>query len=170
MRYVLTIILLTGIALAIPVTAFCQPDTLFTHTYERTWALPLLGFAQTNDGYVIGCAGFEVEEHGTDFELIKLDSEYEIEWRQYDHSGRNEIPTYDECNAVRLVPDRGYVLAGQTSGAGMIIRTDADGEEIWRQNIEGTVDIHSIEEHDNENLPKRPFTWFDSFSARTSNL
>jgi len=117
------------------VTAFCQPDTLFTHTYERTWALSLLGFAQTNDGFVIGCEGFEIEEHGSDFELVKLDSEYEIEWRQYYHSGRNDRPIAYKCFSVRQMPDGGYVLTGRTSGGWMLIRTDADGEEIWRRFI-----------------------------------
>ncbi len=127
-------ILLLGMALAIPSIALAQPEIDWMRTYGDAYAQFDMGVIRTQDhGYAFCCTGFEIEEHGTDFQLVKLDSLLNIEWRQYYHSGRNDNPVADFGRNVRQLPDGGYILIGDSSADGMLVRTDENGEEIWRR-------------------------------------
>ena len=40
----------------------------------------------------------------------------------------------DEAHSLRQLPDKGYILAGETGrGYAMVVRTDSTGEEIWKE-------------------------------------
>ena len=97
---------------------------------------------QTSDGGFV-LAGY-TSSYGAgakDFWLLKTDAEGNELWNQT-YGGSN----HDVCHAMQQTTDGGFVLAGYTSsyGAGQsdgwLVKTDAEGNELWNQTYGGTAD------------------------------
>jgi hypothetical protein len=94
---------------------------------------------QTADGGYIVLGVVESDDGNTDMWLVKTDSAGNVTWRRtFDHG------TVDMGNSVLQTADGGYVLAGSAAtsdsfvGDAWIIRTDADGNELWDKTFGGT--------------------------------
>ncbi len=95
---------------------------------------------QTSDGGYIVCGSNTVEGEGANVWLCKLDADGATVWEKY--FGGDE---FDEGFCVQQTTDDGYIITGYTEsiGAGMqdvyLIRTDANGNEIWSQTYGGEM-------------------------------
>ena len=133
---------LVGAAFAAPTLAIllqsfvlAQPDTVWTKGYSNAGIS--LEFIRAHDlGYAIGTSGYSgIEERGTDFQLIKIDSTFEEEWREY-YTRVSDRPIGDEAYSISQLPDEGYVLVGYSGGFVMLVRTDSEGRLVWNKFID----------------------------------
>jgi hypothetical protein len=94
---------------------------------------------QTTDGGYIVAGSMEPSGPGTDVYLIKTDANGDEIWSKTFGGG-----DYDYGESVQETADGGYVIAGYTQsfGAGnadvYLIKTDANGDEIWSKTFGGT--------------------------------
>ncbi len=125
-------------------TALAQPNTLWTRTFGGSGAEGARSVCQTNDGgYIITGYTYSEGQGKSDVYLIKTDSDGIEEWTST-YGG----PGWEYGFSVCQTSDNGYIIAGSTTslGAGAkdvyLIKTDADGEEIWARAIGGPeVDV-----------------------------
>ena len=89
-------------------------------------------------GYVLGGFTDSFGEGENDFYLIRTDSAGEEQWsRTYGGAGN------DRCWSLIQTADGGFLLAGETTSACAgerdcwVVRTDADGEELWSRTYGG---------------------------------
>jgi hypothetical protein len=91
-----------------------------------------------DQGYIVAGTTWSAEGTHSDIYLIKTDADGRDVWRRtYGGSGK------DEGHSVCLTEDGGYVTAGWTDSFGKgnrdvyLIKTDADGYEIWSRTYGG---------------------------------
>ena len=116
------LILLVGMAIAIPTAGFCQPDTVWTRGYENSGHWPDQ-IRTVDGGFIIGSdgwAGFE-NRPDADFQALKLDCEFRIEWRRFYWSQVDGRHGYDEGWAICQLPDSGFAIAGSRLGTMLVL-------------------------------------------------
>lgn len=119
------------------------PDTAWTRTFGGTNIDIGHSVVQTTDlGYIIaGYTRSYGSMSGRNFMLIKTDADGYQQW--INAFGGNDD---DEAYSVKQTSDGGYIIAGHTKsfGAGnkdvLLIRTDADGNQIWLKTYGGPQD------------------------------
>ena len=119
---------------------------LFEKMYDRGINTTFSSVISVNDGYVVvGSGEFsekEQQEGGREAIIIKYDKEGNIIWEKY-----YQVVTNTRFNKVIEVSD-GYVAVGQsiyanmemgnhTTGGGIIVKYDKDGNEMWHNNHGG---------------------------------
>ncbi len=119
-------------------------------TYGGEWNDWYSTVISTRDGgYAILAYTYSFGEGAADFWLIKTDENGEEEWqRTYGTEGYEG--THGWSSLIQM-EDGGFVLAGHTASNiwvgsardGFVVRTDDDGEELWRRTIgtEGNSDF-----------------------------
>lgn len=125
-----------------------NPDVMLLRTdasgnelWSRVWEEEDVegGFAllPTSDGHYVltGITGPEGNQTDIDFLFIKIDADGNQIWNRT--LGDGDAVDYG-TDAIEL-PDGGYLLIGMFSGGGRgaipLIRTDLDGEIVWRRNL-----------------------------------
>jgi hypothetical protein len=69
-----------------------------------------------------------------DFWIIRLNAQGSPLWdRTYGTAN------YDYLNCIRQTSDGGFIIAGQSGGGGLIVRTDPNGEPVWSRSCRGIV-------------------------------
>ena len=122
--------------------ALIKTDLSGTVTWQRSfasragWDVGFFAQQTTDDGYVI--AGAYAGEIG----LIKTDASGTEKWSKNFGTGW--------ASSVKQTADGGYVLAGRTSlspsfggtvpGDAVVIKTDKDGNQVWRKTFGGVED------------------------------
>ena len=112
---------------------------------------------QTPDnGYAIaGSFGDDgnIPEHNgiTDFTLVKLDANGELEWQKFHGTPFNNL-----VHSLSLTADGGYMLAGNSNGIapgdniskGLFIKLDSDGNLEWQKEYGGSIseEIYSVQQ------------------------
>ncbi len=116
------------------------PDTLWTKTFGGSYEDWGSDVKQTDDGGFIVTGGTEFfDEYDSDAWLIKTDADGNEMWN---HTFGGAQHDNGEC--VQVTADGGYIVAGTTRsfGAGgrdvWLIKTDADGNELWSHTFGGT--------------------------------
>lgn len=119
---------------------------LFEKMYDKGINTTFSSVISVNDGYiVVGSGEFsekEQQEGGREAIIIKYDKEGNIVWEKY-----YQVVTNTRFNKVIEISD-GYVVVGQsiyanmemgnhTTGGGIIVKYDKDGNEIWHNNHGG---------------------------------
>ncbi|NQS98339.1 MAG: hypothetical protein HQ591_07790, partial [candidate division Zixibacteria bacterium] len=164
-----SLIILTAVIL-LSITAFSQPDTLWTQTFGGSFPDYGESVQQTTDGgYII--AGRTGSYPNYDVYLIKSDTNGNEQWWQT-FGGSSD----DEGKSVQQTSDGGYIIAGYTSsyGAGnldvYLIKTDASGNEIWYQTFGGSCPDYgeSVQQTDDGGYVIAGYTW--SYGAGYSDI
>ncbi|MBC8277483.1 MAG: T9SS type A sorting domain-containing protein [FCB group bacterium] len=124
----------------ITISAFAQPDTLWTKTFGGSTEDEGFGVQQTTDGgYVI--AGYtETNCLGpSDVYIVKTDENGDTLWTNT-FGG-----SYDDyARSVQQTTDGGYIIAGLTISYGSgsfdvyLIKTDANGDMLWTNTFGGS--------------------------------
>lgn len=104
---------------------------------------------QTSDGgYIMG--GYAMADDGSsDFYVVKLDSNGNLEWAYTYGTGNNEV-----ANSIQQTTDGGYVVAGYTEGDFdegsdiYVVRLYDSGDVMWDETYDsgGNEDAHSIQQ------------------------
>lgn len=120
---------------------------LFEKMYDKGINTTFSSIISVDDGYVIvGSGEFSEEEHtngAREAMIIKYDKDGNLIWEKY-----YQVLTNTRFNKVIEVDD-GYVAVGQsiyanlemgnhTTGGGIIVKYDKNGNEIWHNNHGGT--------------------------------
>ena len=148
MKRIIGIILL--LALTNVVCAETAPEEAWNKTFggystERGWSVQ-----QTSDGgYILAGDTRSYGAGGSDFWLVKTDSDGNKEWDKTFGGTGLEWP----CS-VQQTSDGGYILAGRTDlyGAGNIdfwlVKTDSNGNKEWDKTFGGTSgdEAHSVQQ------------------------
>jgi len=121
-----------------------EPGELIT--WEKTFGGTSRDFAnsvqETSDGgYIIAGETSSFGAVNSDVYLIKTDAQGQELWNQT-FGGTS----FDFANSVQATSDGGYIIAGRTSFFGAdndntdvyLIKTDAQGQELWSQTFGGT--------------------------------
>lgn len=116
---------LVGMALAIPTLGFCQPDTVWTRSIHTGNDPHMRMISDRNGGYVIGASY-------RDFLLYKMNPDGGFEWSNSFAGRPNGYDVGDQLWGLSMRPGGGIVLTGSSGGDNMIVKTDSDGDEIWR--------------------------------------
>ncbi len=126
----------------IAITAYAQPDLLWSQTYGGRGSDWCYSVIQTpDDGFALAGLTDSFGAGGVDFWLVVTDKEGEELWSQT--YGGDSI---EYCYSHILTDDVGYALAGFTNsfGAGemdfWLVRTDEEGGELWSQTYGGEQD------------------------------
>ena len=120
-------------------SAFAQPDTLWTRTYGGNYYDYGKSVLQTTDGGYVIVGTKAVSIYDNDVWLIKTDDDGNETWTQT--FGGSD---YEAGYGVQQTSNGGYIIVGQTSsyGAGSadvwLIKTDANGDSIWIQTFGGS--------------------------------
>lgn len=119
---------------------------IFEKMYENGINTTFSSIISVNDGYiVVGSGEFSEEEQkdgAREAIIIKYDKEGNIVWEKY-----YQVVTNTRFNKVIATSD-GYIAIGQsiyanmemgnhTTGGGIIVKYDFDGNEVWRNNHGG---------------------------------
>ncbi|MFC2164013.1 hypothetical protein ACFLT2_03325 [Acidobacteriota bacterium] len=121
-------------------------DIQWQKVYD-TWRTEL-GYAiqQTDDsGYIVaGTLKLPNNEGADDINIIKLDSNGDIEWQKTYGGGSDEFPW-----SIKQTDDGGYIVAGETQsfGAGnkdiLLIKLDSNGLILWQKTYGGASYEHA---------------------------
>ena len=108
-----------------------QPDTLWTNS-DINAGSDLQVIRTSDGGYAVGTHGWSGDEErgDADFQLMKLDSLGDLEWRQFYPGIYNNRHGADYGYMVSETPDGGYVMGGARHGS-VLIRTDDVGDTLW---------------------------------------
>lgn len=121
-------------------------EIIFEKMYDKGINTTFSSVISVDDGYiVVGSGEFseeEQEEGGREAIIIKYDKEGNIVWEKY-----YQVVTNTRFNKVIATAD-GYVAIGQsiyanmemgnhTTGGGIIVKYDLDGNEVWHNNHGG---------------------------------
>jgi len=136
----LTITIAMAIAQFTPCAyAYNPPPVKWNKTYGGDSPDVAYSMQQTSDnGYVIAGYTSSLGAGGTDFWLVKTDSNGNAEWNKT-YGGTLK----DEAYAVQQTSDNGYILAGSTSSFGSgfsdfwLVKTDSNGEVTWNKTYGG---------------------------------
>ena len=102
----------------------------WSQTFERNYYNRAYAVKQTlDDGYIVVGAKTESVEGNADIWLIKTDDYGNLQWDKTFGS----LSTWNEGYFIQLTSDGGYIIAGVY----FLIKTDADGNEIWSKPIGG---------------------------------
>jgi len=115
---------------------------MWQHTYGGNEIEGACKIKLTDDGN-IAMAGHTSSYLNTsyDFYLIKANMNGDTLWTK--HYGTNE---WDFANSMDTCADGGFIMAGKTYDTGnaysdiLIVKTDADGNELWQKKIGGGLD------------------------------
>ncbi len=108
-------------------------DVIWRHGYAFQNSGEVRQVANTQDGgYLLTGKISSIGAGGNDMYAVKIDSDGEVEWRNAYGTELGES-TFDAVQTA----DGGYCIAGFSNrednrSAGMLVRIDAQGEEIWR--------------------------------------
>jgi len=114
-------------------------DLQWSRTYGGSDDDEAYSLVQTSDGgYALAGYTNSFGAGGSDFWLIKTDSQGNMKWMQT-YGGTN----YDSAWSIRETSDGGYVLAGETRpGAGwsdyLLVKTNSNGNMLWSKTYGGT--------------------------------
>jgi hypothetical protein len=119
-----------------------QGNYEWQHTYGGQDIEGACKIKLTQDGY-IAMAGHTNSYPGKsyDFYLVKAALNGDTVWTK--HYGSNE---WDFANSMDTCADGGFIMAGKTYDTGnafsdiLIVKTDADGNELWQKKIGGNKD------------------------------
>jgi putative intracellular protease/amidase len=121
------------------VNSIDEKKTSWTKTFGGISADGGRDVIETSDGdFIIAGYTFSFGKGNSDAYLIKTDSEGGIEW-----SNAYGGPGWEYAYSVSETPDGGYVITGYTTSIGSgsrdvyLIKTDADGNEIWSRAFGG---------------------------------
>ena len=119
------------------VPLFSQWARTYGDDWEDEWPFSV---RQTSDGgYIVAGRTESFGAGGTDFWVLKLDSEGLVEW-QCTYGGAGN----DYANCIQQTSDGGYIVAGDTEsfGAGgydaWILKLDSSGNIDWQNTYGGT--------------------------------
>jgi len=136
-----SLIILTAVIL-LSITAFSQPDTLWTKTFGGSLHDDAISVQQTSDGgYIVVGSTNSYGAGSFDVYLIKTDASGNETWSQT-FGGSN----MDWGESVQQTSDGGYIITGWTEsyGAGWadvyLIKTDSGGNQQWYQTFGGSGD------------------------------
>ncbi|EAY24050.1 lipoprotein, putative [Microscilla marina ATCC 23134] len=96
---------------------------------------------QVSGGYVIVGTTASEGNGGSDVYLIKISEQGILQWSKTFGGAAN-----DEGQAISLTDDGGYIITGSTESEGeggkdvFLIKTDADGNQVWTETFGGTKD------------------------------
>ena len=122
-------------------------EVKFEKTYTRGISTTFTSVTSVSDGYIVTGTGIFSEEEqkseGKEAVIIKYSKSGEIIWEKF-----YQVITDTSFNKVIAVSD-GYVAIGQsiyanmemgnhTTGGGIIVKYDFDGNEVWHNNHGGT--------------------------------
>lgn len=122
-------------------------EVIFEKVYERGLATSFNSVISVSDGYVVVGTGIFSEEEknneGKEAFIIKYDKEGALVWEKF-----YQVLTDTSFNKVKETPD-GYIVVGQsiyanmelgnhTTGGGIIVKYDKEGNELWHNNHGGT--------------------------------
>ncbi len=116
-------------------------DTLWTRTYIEGAEICRSGVPTSDGGYIMAGLTESYGAGGTDFFVIKTDSEGDTLWTRTYGGVSNE-----GAESIRQTTDGGYIIAGGTRsyGAGRsdarLIKTDMNGDTIWTRTFGGSED------------------------------
>lgn len=108
-------------------------DIIWRHGYSFQGSGEVRQVANTYDGgYLLTGKISSIGAGGWDMYAVKIDSDGEVEWRNAYGTELGES-TFDAVQTA----DGGYCITGFSNrednrSAGMLVRIDAEGEEIWR--------------------------------------
>jgi hypothetical protein len=128
----------------------------YTQNEDNPSASSLYSMIQTNDGGFALAGSTFTSEGGTDFWLVKTDSQGKAQWNQTYNSGTytdsmgTQYPREDEAKTVIQTRDGGYALAGSASlfrastssivYASWMVKTDAQGKHLWNKGYDAPND------------------------------
>ena len=122
-------------------------EIIFEKVYERGLATSFNSVITVSDGYIVVGTGIfseeEKENEGKEAFIIKYDKEGALVWEKF-----YQVLTDTSFNKVKETPD-GYIVVGQsiyanmelgnhTTGGGIIVKYDRDGNELWHNNHGGS--------------------------------
>jgi len=115
---------------------------------ENTWwdETPYSIQATTDGGFIIAGSNMAPDTSSTDFWLLKLDQNGEINWSKTYGGNNDELGIH-----VQETADGGFIIVGSTRsfGAGArdlyLIKTDSNGNLIWDRTYGGVCDDYGIE-------------------------
>jgi hypothetical protein len=115
-------------------------DSLWTKIFGGSSNDRSYSVQQTTDGgYIIGGFTYSYGNGGSDFWLIKTDSNGNEEWNQTFGGSSN-----DDGNSVQQTTDGGYIITGRTKLDGSVpsdvwlIKTDSQGDSVWTKTFGGS--------------------------------
>jgi uncharacterized delta-60 repeat protein len=98
---------------------------------------------QTSDGgYVVAGRSSSFSELGSDFYIVKLDSDGNQSWEKVYGGDDN----FDDAWSIQQTADSGYIVAGYTeisspiNNDAYVMKLDSGGNEIWSETYGGTED------------------------------
>jgi hypothetical protein len=121
-----------------------QGNFLWMHTYGSGASLGAFSFIETSDGCfaIASSKPREGVRNGSDFWLIKTDSNGEMQWEKTYSDGLG-----DDAYSIIQTSDGGYALAGSRGGTGslvddrhqdfMLVKTDSLGNLQWLRTYGG---------------------------------
>jgi hypothetical protein len=133
--FVLSFGILFGLANPVHAQA---PDTLWTRTFGGHLSDQANSVALTSDGgFVLAGQTFSFAQGASDAWLIRTGGDGETLWSK---SYGVDAPVHEGAQSVAQTADGGFIMAGTVSAgtsAVLLIRTDADGEELWLKSYGG---------------------------------
>ena len=114
--------------------SFCREQKNVLSCQDHTWSKTLGKLLPSEEGFAIQqlqeggyiLVGTAYRENGGIW-LVKMDTEGGIEWERYIGG------TYTTGKYVEETSDGGFIIAAEGMGGIILLKTDADGNEVWSQ-------------------------------------